>query len=118
MTLKEFALAIDKIHNLFYGEKTNDILEPFPNVIKLNYSNDYIQVDNAILETNFKLTFPEYEGKIDEYNYLFGEILKNSDNTCDTGYFIDLTSSFANKIYEYITNEPNDKILRYKLFNK
>jgi len=116
MTLNDLALAVDKVHEAFYKEKAKSFNKDIDHVINLIYSDENIKVDNSISPKRFRLTFKDYEGKIDEYNNLFGEILKNAQNACDTGYLIDLPYTHAKKIFDYVMEKDLKDINKYRLY--
>jgi len=112
MNPKLFAEAINKIHQAFYNQ-TLSVVELHLNEIKLKYDQDHFSVENYI-KTRYRITFPDYVGKIDVYRNIFGHIMKNDDNICDTSDFIDLPLSHVKIIYTYIKNIHMDDLKRLK----
>jgi len=115
MTLNDLVYIVDKVHRIFYGNKAIRIDDLSDDVKNIIYEDDQIKVDNAISKTRFRLTFNKYEGKIDDYSNLFGEILKNNKGACDTGYLVDLSYSQVQKIYDFIKNNNDLTIQSYKV---
>ena len=95
MNPKKFSETIIKIHEAFY-HKTLTVISYDDYEVKLVCENDHFGIENYI-ETRFRLTFPDYVGKITQYRNLFGYIMHNGDNVCDTSDFIDLSRSHVIK---------------------
>jgi len=108
-----FVESFQKIHLAFYGEPLN-VLNTSNNQVTLTYKNEQFTIENHI-ETRFRLVFPDYVGKIGAYRNLFGYIMQNGDNVCDTSDFIDLSLSHVQKIHGFIqtTNIEELKQLKY-----
>lgn len=102
MKPQEFAKSFQKIHLAFYDVPL-EVLNEGHNEVLLTYKDEHFTIENHI-ETRLRLTFPDYVGKIGAYRNLFGYIMKNGDNVCDTSDFIILTLSHAKKIHAFIQN--------------
>ena len=102
MNPKKFSKVIQKIHEAFYGDKLKIVSET-EHEVQLKFKDELFSVENHI-ETRYRITFPDYVGKIGAYRNLFGYIMKNDDNVCDTSDFIDLPISHITKIYHYIND--------------
>src|SRR5690554_913290 len=100
MNPKQFSKTIDKIHQAFY-QRPLEVIKSDKNEITLKSEDDQFSVENHI-HTRFRITLPDYVGKIGTYRNLFGHIMKNDDNVCDTSDFIDLPLSHVRKIHDFI----------------
>ncbi len=109
MLINDMIHTIDKIHVALYNEKSNHFHQLSKKHVKIFFKSDVITVDQ-IIPNRIRITFSEYVGKIGEYRNLFGRIMHNDDNVCDTSDFIDLTIPHAKKIIEVIHDTPIEKI--------
>src|SRR5690554_1784476 len=100
MNPKKFSKVIQKIHEAFYGDKLKIVSET-DHEVQLKFKDELFSVENHI-ETRYRITFPDYVGKIGAYRNLFGYIMKNDDNVCDTSDFIDLPISHIRKIHAFV----------------
>jgi len=100
MKPQDFVKSFQKIHQAFYQTPLM-VLNTHDNEITLIHNNEQFIIENHI-ETRFRLIFPDYVGKIGAYRNLFGYIMKNADNVCDTSDFIDLSLSHVKTIHSYI----------------
>lgn len=112
ITPLKFSTALQKVHEAFYGKKliTVKIIE---HEVQLKYKDEFFSVENYI-ETRYRITFPDYVGKISDYRNFFGHIMGNADNICDTSDFIDLPKSHVSKIYDFIDKMNLISLVRYK----
>jgi hypothetical protein len=102
MKPQDFVKSFQKIHVAFYNQLL-EIKKLSENEVILMCKNEQFKIENHI-ETRFRLIFPDYVGKIGNYRNLFGYIMNNGDNVCDTSDFIDLSLSHIKNIHEYIQN--------------
>lgn len=100
MNPKQFSKTMNKIHEAFY-QAPLEVINSDKNEMILKSGNDEFCIENHI-HTRFRITFPDYTGKISSYRNLFGQIMKNDDNVCDTSDFIDLPLSHVRKIHDFI----------------
>ena len=100
MNPKQFSKTIHKIHEAFY-QAPLEVIHSNKNEITLKSGTDEFSIENHI-HTRFRITFPDYTGKIGAYRNLFGKIMKNDDNVCDTSDFIDLPLSHVRRIHAFI----------------
>lgn len=112
MTPLKFSSTIQKIHEAFYGAKLS-VLETSKHEVQLKYKNEVFGVENHI-ETRYRVIFPDYDGKIGAYRNLFGYILGNDDNVCDTSDFIDLPRSHVQKIHDWVTQKKLNELQEMK----
>jgi hypothetical protein len=102
MKPQDFVKSFQKTHVAFYNQLL-EIKKLSENEVILMCKNEQFTIENHI-ETRFRLIFPDYVGKIGKYRNLFGYIMNNGDNVCDTSDFIDLSLSHIKNIHEYIQN--------------
>jgi len=103
-----FIESFEKIHLAFYNAPLK-VLSTDNIEVTLIYKNEQFVIENHI-ETRFRLIFPDYVGKIGAYRNLFGYIMKNGDNVCDTSDFIDLSLSHVKKIHDFIQSIAIDEL--------
>lgn len=109
MILNDMIKTIDKIHLSLYHIKASHIHMLSSDVVKIIFFDDEIKVDH-IIKNRIRITFSEYVGKIGDYREIFGKIMENNDNICDTSDFIDLTLAHAEKISKTIEAMTLDEI--------
>lgn len=102
MKPEAFAKSFQKVHQAFYDVPL-EVLNVGHHEVLLKYKAERFTIENHI-ETRLRLVFPDYVGKIGAYRNLFGYIMKNGDNVCDTSDFIDLSLSHVRKIHAFIQN--------------
>ena len=108
----EFAKSFQKIHEAFYDE-TLKVSKVNPNEVLLISKDEHFTIENHI-ETRFRLIFPDYVGKIGAYRNLFGHIMHNGDNVCDTSDFIDLSLSHVRKVNAFIQKSDHQALKKLK----
>lgn len=113
MNPKIFSKTLIKIHLAFYDTPLKIDKESKDEVV-LKIDDEYFSIENHI-KTRYRITFPDYVGKIGRYRNLFGHIMGNSDNVCDTSDFIDLPVSHIIKIYNDIENLEVSALKKIKI---
>lgn len=112
MNPRMFSEVISKIHEAFYGKKLTFKSIEDTEVILLN-KDEIFRIENHI-HTRYRVIFPDYVGKISAFRNLFGRIMNNGDNICDTSDFIDLPKSHVVSIYNYIYHKNINDIKKLK----
>lgn len=114
MNPEMFSKVISKIHEAYYGEKL--LLKKVSDTeITLINKNEIFTIENHV-KTRFRVVFPDYIGKISAFRNLFGRIMNNGDNICDTSDFIDLPKSHVVSIYNYIYHKDINDIKKLRPF--
>lgn len=104
MQLNILIKLVKKTYQYLFNESSIETIKLSDNVYNVKFLRETIKVDNAV-GNKYRLTFDHYEGTIDKFRDFYDEILKFNNNCCDTGYFIDLTTDFINKISSFFSTK-------------
>lgn len=112
MNFRMFLEVINKIYEVFYGEKF--IFKSIEDIEVIFFNKDEIFIIENYIYICYCVIFFDYVGKILVFRNFFGCIMNNGDNICDIFDFIDLLKSYVVFIYNYIYYKDINDIKKLK----